>query len=279
MNGPELKKICEEWELKYRYGTTAQRKARAALWELYYTFVYSKQSGAPYSLPDEDSPAVKKLVSEGILNKNGTVLDVGCGTGSHALQMARHCGKVFAIDGNAAALRVLNKRCELNCVKNVETRQVMWEDYEPSEKFDLAFSSMCPAVCNLDELLRFEGVSSGYCALMTVMSGSREKYRYMMMRELDIAPAGMITECGIYLDVLERLGRDVGLFTQSYHSERLISKDELLEMYPVYFKVFGIGEDRSVPYLTDFFDRHQEDGYLHDEAQINTALLYWKAGD
>lgn len=59
MNGPELKKICEEWEQKYRYGTTAQRKARAALWEPYYTFIYSKQSGAPYALSDEDSVAIK----------------------------------------------------------------------------------------------------------------------------------------------------------------------------------------------------------------------------
>lgn len=206
------------------------------------------------------------------------MLDVGSGTGSYALQMARHCGKVVTIDDNETALSVLRERCRENRIGNIETKRVMWEDYVPAEKFDLVFSSMCPAVCNLDELLRFESYSSGYCALRTVMSGSREKYRYMMMRELGIIPDGMITEASVYLDILKQLGREVSVVTESSHSERLVSSDELLEMYPVYFKVFGIDEERSRSYLEGFFEKHQEHGCLHDEAQINTALLYWKAG-
>jgi SAM-dependent methyltransferase len=277
MPDKELERLCEKWEKQYRYGTVEQRKERAKLWEPYYSSIYKKQLGCPYSHRDHKSGTVEQLVSAGILNRETTVLDIGCGLGAYSLEMSQYCKSVLALDSNRIAIDVLKDRCAQNKVNSIEALSIAWEDYLPQRKFNLVFSSMCPAICNLQELLKMEVFCSGYCVLLTVMNGSYEKCRKKMMQELGIVPEGMITEYGVYLSVLEQLGREVSAYKESFQSGRILTADDLIEQYVPYLRIFGIEDDRARSYLMDFFERNQEDGKLYDESKINTALLYWKA--
>ncbi|MBE5900997.1 MAG: class I SAM-dependent methyltransferase [Lachnospiraceae bacterium] len=271
-----LEELCKKWEATYRYGTVEERKKRGALWEPYYTGIYESQLGKSFALPKEEAGIIRELVKKGILNKDSKVLDIGCGTGYYTLQMAKHCKSVTAIDCNEAAIAVLRERLE-NCeIQNVEEKSVAWEDFETLESFDLVFTSLCPAICNLEELKRMEGLTKDYCVIHTVQKGSYDKYRKMMMEELKLKPEGMVTEYSIYLDVLKALGRSVETYEESSHREYQSSLPELLENYKVYFKIFGMEEAQIQSFVTDFFEKHQVDGHLQDESQMNMGLLIWK---
>ena len=272
-----LRELCRTWEEKYRYGSIEDRKKRAALWEPYYSSVYRKLLGKPSLLPEKETGWITALREADVLNGQADVLEIGCGTGLHALQMARHCRSVLAIDQNETAIQVLKEQLRLCGGTNVEARAVPWEDFIPEQKYDLVVTSMCPAVCNLNELLRMESCSSGFCAIQTVRSGSYDKYRKKILEELDVKPEGMITEFSLYQSVLEALGRNVMTYTESFHREYTTSREELLKSFPTYLEIFGIDRMRSEPFLEEFFARHQQEGLLRDETQMNTGLLYWKA--
>ena len=271
-----LERLRETWERQYRYGTLEARREREAAWEPYYSLIYRTRLGQPWSFPAERSPAVRVLLEEGLLGPEKRVLDIGCGTGETALELTRFCGTVTAMDSNETAVRVLRERCDSAGIGNLEALCASWNDGPPEGEWDLAITSMCPAVCNPEELLAMESCARETCALVTVMKGSADKYRGLMMRELGLRPAGMITEYGTYLDVLRALGRDVTVWTDERFTERKTSLEELLRQFPTYFEIFGICREDAEAYLKAFFEKHQQDGFLHDETRMNTALLCWK---
>ena len=51
--------------------------------------------------------------------------------------------------------------------------------------------------------------------------------------------------------------------------------EKIMEQYPIYFKIFGVEEDRSIPFLADYLSRHAENGQLREESHIHFAWLWW----
>ena len=61
------------------------------------------------------------LFDQLILDKNDTVLDVGCGEGSITLPIAKQVKKVIGIDSSPKMLEYLQKRAHDNKITNIET--------------------------------------------------------------------------------------------------------------------------------------------------------------
>lgn len=271
-----LQALREGWERQYRYGSVAERKAREARWSPYYSLIYQAQLGQPYTIPAEPGPVVRTLAEQGLVHPEAAVLDIGCGTGGTALELAQLCRSVTAVDSNETAIEVLRERCAGTHTENLTALCASWNDGRPGDAWDLVISAMCPAICNPEELLAMEACARETCVLVTVMKGSADKYRSQMMRELNLRPEGMITEYSTYLDVLRAMGRDVTVWTMERFTKRNTSLEELLWQFPTYFEIFGMEQEASVSYLKSFFEKHQENGFLADETQMNVAMLVWK---
>jgi methylase of polypeptide subunit release factors len=67
----------------------------------------------------------------------GTALDVGTGSGVHALLAARHADRVVATDISRRALRITRLNAALNGLDNVETREGSFLEPVEGERFDL----------------------------------------------------------------------------------------------------------------------------------------------
>ena len=180
---------CEkQWDEAGRHGTIMERLDRTERWMPYYAWLAGEASRA-YS-PNETARAfVDRLMRTGHLCSGDSVLDIGAGMGGYTLELARHCGSVTALDPSGPCLEVLSARAASAGLENVRTVERPWEKFCPAERYDLVFSAMCPAVCNIEELRRMESLSRRGCCLITVMRGSYDKHRKAMMAELGIGAA------------------------------------------------------------------------------------------
>lgn len=75
-----------------------------------------------------------------VTDESSTVIDVGAGTGRHALALAAGVGHVTAVDPSAAMLALLRRQAQQLGVSNVSTIQASWGDADVAPA-DVAFSS------------------------------------------------------------------------------------------------------------------------------------------
>jgi arsenite methyltransferase len=80
----------------------------------------------------------KKSITRDHLRPDSTVLELGCGTGSLALDMARHAGHIHGLDISAEMLRIAEQKRQARGVSNVTFRQGTLDDAVPypRESFD-----------------------------------------------------------------------------------------------------------------------------------------------
>lgn len=268
---------CEKlWDEAGKHGTVSERMARTRRWFPYYSYLAGIMKNAPYSLPEQSSPFVDFMRRENILRSTDTLLDIGAGMGSFSMEASRYCRSVTALEPNGDCLELLRQRAKLCGVDNVTPVEGFWETYSPEKPFDVTFSAMCPAICNVEELQKMEAMTKRTCCLVAVMPGSCDKHRRAMMQELDIRPqGGMTTEAIHYINALYLLGRQVNIRCVTTRASSQVPEERILEQYTVYFQIFGIPEQESVKFLKDYLSRNATGGLLEDEVLLNQALIYW----
>ncbi|MDR2360574.1 MAG: class I SAM-dependent methyltransferase [Oscillospiraceae bacterium] len=272
-----LDEYRKAWEADSDYGSAEARIDRNSKWLQYYRYIangYPEADDAEYNPHAEN--VSEYLLANGWLTSASSVLDIGSGTGTYALSFAKRCASVDALDMDSASLDILRKQAELLGLTNITRVTDMWERFKPGKKYSLTFSSMCPAICNYDELLKMETMTSDACCLLTVTRGSFDLHRKKLIELLDVKPFGMIPEALRYFEILYLMGRqpDVRNYTARYESH--YSVDKAVERNCVYFEIFGLPEDRTRPVLREYFNSVAADGLVRDETQLNTALICWK---
>ena len=270
-----LEECAAAWEAAGGHGTKEERIARNARWIPFYSYVAQGQLQSSAG-PDLHAKEVAQILKDaGVLESCGTLLDLGCGTGGFSLAFAQQGMQVTAVDMDYPSLLVLSNRAKANGLE-IETERTMWERYNPKSKFDVVFSSMCPAICDYRELLRFEGMGSKYGCLIAVSRGSYDKHRKQLIQELDAKPRGMTTEAMWYYNILYLMGRQPNVWNFTRHFEHQAPIGKLVEQNKVYFQIFGISPEESEPKLRAYYKRHAIDGIVPDESHINTQLIWWK---
>ncbi len=268
---------CERlWDEAGQHGEPAERIARAERWLPYYAYIAEPMLRTPFTLEHSANGFPAYLIREKLVRPEDSVLDIGAGMGGDALHFAAHCRSVTALELSGACLDVLRHRADGLALHNIAAVQKPWEEFAPQEQFDVSFSSMCPAICNVEELRRMESMTKRLCCLVAVMRGSYDKHRKAMMAKLGIQPkGGMTTELIHYYNALYLMGRQPNVLCRTLHSEYAVPVERLMEQYPIYFKIFGVREDRSIPFLKDYLARQAENGLLQEESHIHFAWLWW----
>lgn len=271
-----LEECAAAWEAAGCHGTKVERMQRNTRWIPFYSWVAGGQSRNT-SGPDPHSKEVARMLKDaGVLEDGGRLLDLGCGTGGFSLAFAQVGMDVTAMDMDDASLQVLKNRADANGLSGIHTQQAMWEDYTPESKFDVAFSAMCPAVCNYRELLRFEETATKYGCLIAVSRGSYDKHRKELIHRLRVQPKGMTTEAMWYYNMLYLMGRQPNVWNFTRHYEYETPLETVIRQNQVYFEVFGIPPEESGPKLRAYFAEHAVNGMVADVSHINTQLIWWK---
>ena len=269
---------CERlWNEAGQHGAPEERVERAKAWLPYYAYLAGSMKTMPARQPEDEDGFPAVLIREGLVRPEDSVLDIGAGMGGDSLYFAARCREVTSLELSGDCLEVLRRRAEGLGINNIEAVQLPWEDYRPAERFDVCYSSMCPAICSVEELRRMESMAGRLCCLVTVMRGSYDRHRKAMMSDLGVKPrGGMVTELIHYFNALYLMGRQPNVLCRTVHREYDIPVEKLLEQYPIYFRIFGVEEEHSRAFLEDYLSRHAENGLLHEESHIHYAMITWK---
>lgn len=268
---------CEAaWYQAVRPGTREERLENLNRWMPFYSYLAELQRDRPCRLPAAASPVPSLLQQEGFLTPEQTILDIGAGSGDDSLAFSAHCRHVTALEPCKAFVQLLRERVKALGITNVHPIQGAWESFQPDTRFHVTYSSMCPSICNRQELLRMEAITEELCCLVAVRQGSCDRHRHAMLQQLQLKPRGMTTGAEHYIVNLTEMGRKPMVFPLSSKRVTQMTQQQFLERYTRYFQIFGMKREESIPFLQHYFECNAEDGFLREESVLHQALICWK---
>lgn len=271
-----LESCAQAWNEAGNHGDIQTRIERNERWIPYYSYLAKAREEAQAEIDPHAAAITKELFSRGLLREGDRVLDIGSGTGGYAHAFAAHGLRVTALEMDGESLAVCRAQAELMGLCNIEYEHQMWETFAPSQQYDFVFTSMCPAICNYDELVRMQGYATHACGIIAVTRGSFDMHRKKLMERLQVRPVGgMTTEAIWYYSALYLAGKRPDVLNWSRSFESAISVEEALLRNVRYFEIFGIPPETSRPILQDYFASVAQDGLAYDETRLNTALISW----
>lgn len=110
-----------------------------------------------------------QLIQEKVpLNKDMSVLDIGCGAGAYSVALSEKVGKVVGTDFSPKMLDVGRRYVAKHKIPNIEFLERDWWSCDGREfegKYDLVFAHTTPAIADYKSFIRMVKASKCYCAL------------------------------------------------------------------------------------------------------------------
>lgn len=128
-----------------------------------------------YPLPSmAQDTFLRKMKEKGVLSKENTVLDIGCGAGSFSIAIAPYVKQVVGCDLSSKMLEAAEGRSKGEGVSNVEFYQVDWHAADLSvlgweQHFDVTFAHMTPAISDFNTFDKMVRCAKRYCFFQTAL--------------------------------------------------------------------------------------------------------------
>ena len=171
-------------------------------------------------LSDYNKELLAFLVDEGMLRPGCRVIDIGCGVGKY--------GTYFAAMGCDVTLTDISSGMLEMAKANMSAFDTPWATLEcdfqtvdPThpvlrEGFDLAISTMCPAIGNLESVKKISGMVRGGC-FITHFTTWEEPLRKNFFEKLGIGPEENMNRFSYHIEMLVEAVKEAGYEPQIRH--------------------------------------------------------------
>jgi len=226
---------------------------------------------------------VKKVAARAGIGRQHAVLDVGCGPGRHALEFARLAGSVEGSDIAPGMIECAQANALEAKVNNASFRVLDWATADLDalgwkKRFNLVFASRTPGVYDRSTLNKLTEASSGFCCLLTQVTGDNSVRRELAPiagngKREDMARRGLF--CAFNILWLQGYYPEVEYLERSWDSECAL--DEAILMYTRHFNSRGQLTEEQQAAIADRLRQLSKNGVVREQGHSRVALLFWKA--
>lgn len=218
------------------------------------------------------------LGREGVFVPGDDVLDVGCGPGTYALHFAAKAGSVTGLDASEAMLAKMGRAAADRGIENVRPVHSRWEEYGGPAKYDLVFSSFCPAIDDAASLLRMEARSRRSCCYVASADADRETPADRLREILTGEKAENDPADALYIfNVLHQAGRSPSLRTFPYACRTDVPADRLVEQFIAQFAMQVDMDRATMEIIRDYVESISTGGVYRREDAGSVFAIYWCA--
>ena len=217
---------------------------------------------------------VTTLLNKGIIDKDSTILDIGCGTGSFALRFSPYVSKIIGTDSSPKMLEKMMGIASKMDIHNIEPVLSDCLSIPSDIVCDVAFSSLCPPMNDPDALTSMESHSTGYCVYVS-SANIGHGIEGEIWKELgcDYSYSGYDTTYPY--EYLRSIGKDVSLEFFTRHNHTVIKKDECVDRY---FRLVGKYRritEHEIDVIGSIIDSHTVDGSVDLSRDMRMGMIVW----
>ena len=234
---------------------------------------------------DEFAWIIDWIATEGGLEKDSVVLDIGCGPGTFALPFAGKVSEVVALDPSENMLRLLEDSCRQRGLGNVRALHRSWDETnlekeEFTGSFDLVFASMCPGVADPPSIDKMLQASRGL-SYFSGWSGTRwgpwaeaqaRLWPEIFGEELGSYPSDVLFPFGL----LYAMGFRPGLRFRGWEKNREIEPEEatagLMDHLSQYTEITP-GVERII---RDYVEERTANGVFREHSVSQRGFMLWR---
>ena len=231
-----------------------------------------------------------RLRKRGVLTPGCDVADIGCGPGRFVAEFAKTARSVLGVDISpkmthygerfCAELGIANARFRAENFASADIAALGWEN-----RFDLAFSSITPAVATLQGLENFMRISRGWCFNVSFIYRDNPIYADILKTLFGKEPNDKMTSHSHWFYELFNLLWFRGYFPETYyynqHKTVHLSPDaETAERLTRYLLEEEEVTEDAVNRVRDYLERHAgSGGYVIEESDCRFGWLLWNVND
>ncbi len=284
----ELRRFEVLYDVNYDEKRASRREAwdrRAGNWDRKYREEGERQL---HEIRVRDTAAW--LREKGVLGPELDVADIGCGPGRFAAEFARSARSVLGVDISSRMTEFGAAYCREQGLSNVRFQALDFRTADVAAlgwegQFDLAYSSITPAVSGLQGLDNLIRISRGWCFNASFVYSENALYTELMQTLFDRQPRRHMTSHSHWFYELFSLLWYRGYYPETryykqYREQRVPADRPTAERYAD----FLLGEDEvteeNIRRIQRFLEAHADgEGYLTEASDCWYGWLLWDVRD
>ncbi|MEG6501810.1 MULTISPECIES: class I SAM-dependent DNA methyltransferase [unclassified Desulfovibrio] len=215
------------------------------------------------------------------LAPSGAVLDIGCGPGSHALEMAPLAGSVEGFDLSSKMVELAKENAARDGCANAHFQVLDWGKADLDslgwrKKFQLVLASRTPAVNDRAALEKMIAASCGYCCMISQVDtrhSVRDRLKALVDWDAHKERISRSFYCAFNLLWLMGHYPEVEYMDRAWESDSSLEEAEL--MYLRFFESMGPLTGQQKESLTRALAEISRDGRVHESVQSKVAIMFW----
>lgn len=225
------------------------------------------------------------LESTGIDLNGARVLDIGAGTGSLSIPLAKRGALVTALDFSEGMLKKLTERANQEQVSIEQTITQSWDTIDLDKEgfrnhFDLVIASMTPAIRTPDDFRHMLDAAKGVCYYNGWIKAQWDPAYYELHHLLyndQLWKRNPFAFDGFFIPF-------VYLYLLGYHPKIILKKvewqsketiDDIVESVFTYFSVHQNNDKGIKPRIREFFAARAPDGIYESKSIVTTGVMVW----
>lgn len=213
-------------------------------------------------------------MAEESISIGSCVLDIGCGPGSLAIELAKYCSIVEAIDKSPQVISTIRERIKRLGLTNIEIKNISFEDLPPDRGYDAVFLCYVMGIAQGESLEKILSHSKGKTFIVLPAEEVKNDFNIRSLIEKTGMDSSLLKQ-PCYKDVITVLNKlGVEYSVQMFEAEfgqPFCKKDEAIDFLRHYFPEIAAEERETSQWL--FKNLEQRDGEYYLPSTRKSVLI------